>query len=140
MFNKTIIMGRLAYDPKCNDSKSGKRMCAMTIPVDTGWGENKKTQWYKVLVFGQRAEACEKYLRKGDTILAMGEISADIYDGKNGEKKVAITLMAESVTFGPKTSGTGAQTQGQPIQPISEDNPFYNPGPEVVSDFDGIPF
>lgn len=129
MFSKMMIMGRLAFDPKCSDTKSGKRMCSMSVPIDTGYGENKSTLWYKVLVFGKQAEACEKYLHKGDTVLAMGELSADLYDGKDGQKKLALTIMADTLSFGPKGSGTdaGQQGQSQPGMVNPDDNPFVNP-------------
>lgn len=137
MFNQVTIMGRLAFDPKCTDTKSGKRMCAMTIPTDTGFGDNKKTTWFNVVCFGKLAENCERYLHKGDGVLCVGEVSLNEYESK-GEKKARIEVLTGNIKFLPKSSNSNEQSQGQPIQPMSEDNPFYNPGP--VSDFDGIPF
>lgn len=130
MFSETIIVGKLAFDPEARMTKSGKQMTTMRIPVNTGSGDYKKTTWFNVTAFGKIAEACEKYLQKGDSALVRGSVELQEYESK-GEKKYSIGLIADSVTFLSKAAPKQPE-QSQP-QPSNDDNPF-------VTDYTDVPF
>ena len=134
MFSETIIVGKLAFDPTARVTKNGKQMTSMRIPVTTGYGDYKTTQWFHVTTFGKIAENCEKYLRKGDEVLCKGVVQLTEYDSKDG-KKASLSLNAESVTFLSKAGQKEGDQQStyQPTQPNNDDNPF-------VTDYTDVPF
>ena len=115
MLNKVMLIGRLGRDPELRRSQSGKAVCTFTMATDTGWGDNKKTDWHNITVFDKTAENCSKYLRKGSPAYVEGRIAYDSYE-KDGTKHTTTKIIANSVLF-IATSKAGSQA------------PFNNPQP-----------
>ncbi len=64
------ITARLARPPEMRETNSGTTICNLTLPNDTGWGDNKQTSWWTCTLFGKRAEAAGKHLDKGRWVTA----------------------------------------------------------------------
>ena len=58
--NKVIISGNLTKDMDVMVSKNGINIGKFSGAVDNGYGENKKTDFYPVILFGKRGEALQK--------------------------------------------------------------------------------
>ena len=69
------ITARLARPPEVRETNSGTTICNLTLPNDTGWGDNKTTTWWTCTLFGKRAEAAAKHLDKGQWVTVNGEPS-----------------------------------------------------------------
>jgi single-strand DNA-binding protein len=120
------ITARLARDPDSRTSAKGTVVTTLTLPVDTGWGDNKHTTWWRVSLFGARAETAAKYLIKGSWVAVSGTPSVRTYTKKDGTDGVSAELSATSMDFvGPKPERE-ASNGGQPHR--------------SVSDFDDVPF
>ena len=104
MYSKAIIMGYLGKDPESRTTKDGKSMTSFSVAVSEGYGDKKKTTWYRVTVFGRQAEACNQYLHKGNVVLVDGSLSLNEYTDKNGQNHASLDLLAGNVTFMPKQS------------------------------------
>lgn len=78
------ITARLARDPELKTSGKGTQMCTLVLPVDTGWGDNKTTTWWRATLFGRKAEVAAQYLKKGAWVSVSGPASVREYQGKNG--------------------------------------------------------
>ena len=50
--NKVIIVGRLTRDPEVRYTQTGKAVTTFSVAVDTGFGENKRTDYVPV-IFGK---------------------------------------------------------------------------------------
>ena len=72
--NKVIISGNLTKDMDVMVSKNGINIGKFSVAVDNGYGENKKTDYYPVILFGKRVEALQKYLLKGTKVIIDGQI------------------------------------------------------------------
>lgn len=98
--NKVTISGRLATDPKCNYTPTQTAILNLLIAVDrpSKQGEEKKTDFPRVTVFGKQAENCEKFLQKGSRCIVEGRLETSEYT-KNGEKRYSTIVMAERVEF-----------------------------------------
>jgi len=79
-----VLTGRLAFDPEVRQTRGGDTVCTFKVPVDTGWGERKVTTWYRVTVFGKRAETAGKHLSKGKWVSVTGEVSVETWQRKDG--------------------------------------------------------
>ena len=113
MGNVIIITGRLGKDPEQVDTKSGTPMCKFSLATDDGYGDNKKTNWHRVKVFGKTAEHCMTYLTKGRMVQVVGRIEYDKYD-KNGVTVYTTDVMANSVEFiGGKQDSAGYEPAAQ---------------------------
>ncbi|MEG2649228.1 MAG: single-stranded DNA-binding protein, partial [Anaerovoracaceae bacterium] len=67
----------------------GTPVAKFTIAVTTGFGDNKKTAFIPIVVWGKAAEAVANYTQKGSKVNVIGEIQTRTYEGKNG--KVYVT-------------------------------------------------
>lgn len=98
--NIVIVVGRLGQDPELKQTGTGKSVCNMSIATDeyAGKGQEKRTEWHKVTVWAEQAEACAKYLKKGSLVFVQGRNQTRSYE-KNGEKRYATEVVADRVQF-----------------------------------------
>ena len=67
--NKIFLAGNLVRKPVLHKNKNGKPFSFLDIATNRfslhegQW--NRRTLWHSVLVWGKKAELCEKYLEKG---------------------------------------------------------------------------
>jgi single-strand DNA-binding protein len=118
---QATIVGRLARDPELKTTNSGTSLVSVTIPVETGWGDNKLTTWWRVVMFGKRAEVVAKHLRKGKWATFTGEVSVREYTKKDGSKGASAEMKADSFSFvGNKSdsddAGNRSQSSNKPNQ------------------------
>tara|TARA_R100000654_G_scaffold53218_3_gene79331 strand:+ start:1166 stop:1543 length:378 start_codon:yes stop_codon:yes gene_type:complete len=112
------ITGRIARDPETRTTNKGTTVCKLTIPVDTGWGDNKRTTWWTVSLFGKRAETAGKYLSKGQWTCVSGKPEVRTYEKKDGTHGFSAEMVADTFDFvGPKEQdsvGNGGRAQSGP--------------------------
>jgi single-strand DNA-binding protein len=111
--NSVNIIGRVGGDIELRYTPSGKAVAQLTLAVDDGWGENKKTAWIGVTIWGATAELANKAVRKGDRLGIAGRLSQEEWDDKEtGKKQRKTKVTCESMDLlEPKRDDTG---QGQP--------------------------
>jgi len=127
-FNKAIIIGNLAKDPEIRYTASGTAVVKIVVAVNRQWksqnGEKQEeVDFLPVVVWDKMAENVDRYLSKGSSVLVEGRISVRSYEGRDGQKRYATEIMAQTVQFlGGGKSGESAR----------EDNPPDNPrtGPD----------
>lgn len=95
------LIGRLTADPEHKTATNGNTVCTFNLACDRkvrGNGD-KQTDFYRINVWGKHGDSCAKYLHKGNLIYTRGELQPRIYDAKNGEKRMALDVEADHVTF-----------------------------------------
>lgn len=93
------IVGRLARDPELRTTAKGTQVCKLTLPVDTGFGDNKTTTWWSATLFGKRAETAAKYSKKGDTVMVSGPPTVREYTKRDGDTGWCAELVASDFDF-----------------------------------------
>ena len=63
MYQKMIIAGNLGRDPEMRYMPDGTAVTSFNVAVNDGWGENKRTLWFRVSIWGKRAETAKSSLR-----------------------------------------------------------------------------
>ena len=112
--NYVAFSGNLAKAPEIRYTQSGKAVCTFTVGVNSGWGDNKRTDWLPVIAWNKTAEACANNLDKGSKVLVEGRIQTRSYDAKDGSKRYVTEFVAGEVEFlSPKKQGAQAQTAPQ---------------------------
>ena len=102
MINNAVIMGRLVADPELRTTASGNSVSSFTVAVDRSFarqGEEKQADFIDVIAWRQTAEFICKYFRKGSMIAIQGHIQTRMYEDKNGNKRKAVELIADNVSF-----------------------------------------
>ena len=85
--NKVIISGNLTKDMEVNVTKKDVLVGKFTVAVQIGYGDNSKTQFYPVILFGNRVESLQKYLLKGTKVLIDGQVDYNSIQNDDGEWK-----------------------------------------------------
>ncbi len=141
MLNCAIIMGRLTADPELRTTSNGLSVTSFSVAVDrrfTRSGEEKQTDFINVVAWRQTADFVSKYFQKGSMIAVQGSIQTRSYEDKNGNKRTAVEIVADNVSFcGSKAeSGTGGMRAAVPAA-------YQNAGSEDFSELageDDLPF
>jgi single-strand DNA-binding protein len=105
--NRVCLLGHLTRDPDVRYSSSGTPLTTLGLAVnnrikrgDGSWQEDPC--FVDVMVFGQQAEACGKYLNKGDPVLLEGRLRYRIWQDQQGQKRSKHEVIASRVQFLPK--------------------------------------
>lgn len=119
--NTHTIHGRLVRDPELTKgSEESKNRCNFTVAVDRRYGD--ETDFFDCVVFGKRAGVIDKYFSKGSEVLLTGEGQIRSYEGKDGVKRKAYSIVVADFDFcgsKVKDSATGDNWEKQ-----QEDIPF----------------
>lgn len=99
--NSVTLIGRLTKDPETRYTAGQMAVCNFTIAIDrpTKQGEEKKTDFPRITVFGKQAENCEKYLKKGRLVGIQGRLATGSYQDKNGNTVYTTDVNADRVEF-----------------------------------------
>jgi single-strand DNA-binding protein len=59
--------------------------------------QDGETMWFRVTVFGNKAEAVADQLKKGDTVIVTGALSQSTYTDREGKERVALEIKATEI-------------------------------------------
>lgn len=77
-----IVCGYVAKDAELKTTQTGKSLCRWSVSVGTRQkGEEKETIWVSCQAWHDAARAASQ-IKKGDTVLAVGKIETNKYEGK----------------------------------------------------------
>ena len=74
MYQKIILIGNLGKDPEMHFNPDGKAITGFNVATSRKYRDTTETTWFRVSVFGQQAESCAKYLKKGSRVLVEGRL------------------------------------------------------------------
>lgn len=122
MLNRVVIMGRLGRDPELRRTQSGVSVTSFSIACDRDFksqsGE-KETDWIDIVAWRNTAEFVSKYLTKGRMAIVDGRLQTREWTDKEGNKRTAVEVVAESVYFGD--SQKQAQTARAAVDVSADD-------------------
>ncbi len=125
--NKVILVGRLGETPELMRTSGGESYTHLSLATDAivGRGQQPKTDWFRVTVWGKTAESCSKYLGKGRQIYVEGRLQNRSWvDPTTGTKRYSTDIVASQVTF----LGNKGEGQARPLPQIQDDiDPFIDP-------------
>jgi len=99
MTAQVTVLGRLGRDVEFRTTQNGTAMAIGSVAVDKGFGDNKKTVWWKVIVFGKRAQNFFDFGKKGMLVAASGEFDLQEYTGKDGVQRQCPAVTASNVDW-----------------------------------------
>jgi single-strand DNA-binding protein len=73
--HKISLIGRLTKDAVHRFTADGKQVADISLAVDDGFGDNKKTLWIRASLWGERAEKLTQYLLKGTQVYIEGRLN-----------------------------------------------------------------
>lgn len=97
--NKHIIHGRLVRDPELTPRKNSDSSDRVNFTVATDRRFGDETDFFDCVLFGGGAQVIEKYFHKGSEILVIGEGQIRSYEGKDGVKRKAYSVVVSDFDF-----------------------------------------
>ncbi len=126
-FSKVMVIGNLGRDPEMRYTPNGKPVTEFSVAVthrgrdaQTGEWADQGTDWYRVSVWGDRAERAAEEYKKGNRVFVEGRFRTREYETKEGVKRTSLEISADNIiniarpsrddegSFGgPSTGGPG---------------------------------
>lgn len=113
--NKIVLTGNLTKDPDVKYTQSGKAVAMFSIAVNDGFGDNQKTYYPNIVVWGKTAETVGNNLVKGSKVGVVGKLTTRSYDNSAGQKVYVTEVVADmygGIEFlGSKKQGGSQSTE-----------------------------
>ena len=127
--NNCSLIGRLVREPDVRTTQSGTTVARFSIAIDSGFGDNKRTDFPSIVCFGKTAEICDKYLSKGSQVGVTGRLQTGSYE-KDGTKFYTTDVIADRVEFLQRAKAqednqqSNKQSEYDGFMRVDEDIPF----------------
>ncbi|MFN8630378.1 MAG: single-stranded DNA-binding protein [Chloroflexota bacterium] len=103
-FAKVFIIGNLGRDPEMRYTPNGRPVTEFSVAVShrsrdpqTNEWRDDQTDWYRVTVWGDRAERAAEQYRKGNKVFVEGRFRTREFEGKDGQKRISLEITADDV-------------------------------------------
>ena len=103
MINSVVVIGNLTRDPELRYSAQGTGVANIYIAVNRGYGDEQKTDFFRVVCFSKLAEAVAQYTNKGSLVGVQGRLQSSSYE-KDGQRHSVVEIVAQNVKFLDKKS------------------------------------
>lgn len=127
--NKWLGTGRVTREWEIRATSNGTTIARNSIAVDSGYGDNKRTDFINLTAFGKTAETLEKYGFKGQKLLIEGRIQTGSYE-KDGVKHSTTDIIVDRSEFlsfkdnNTSDKETGSKEAISGFEALTEDVPF----------------
>lgn len=85
--NKAHLMGRLGNDPVTRITQKGTKVVTFSLATQDfikSKNENETT-WHRIVLWGQAADFCSKYIKKGDAVYVDGTMKVRKFESEDGK-------------------------------------------------------
>ncbi len=125
--NRVQIIGNCGSEPEMRFTPNGTPVADFSVAVNSKYGEEETTEWFKVVVWKKLAEVCNQYLSKGRQVYVEGRLQTQKWDSDDGQTHYKTEVIASRVLFLGKREETIVSTEEagivkEEIEP--EDLPF----------------
>ena len=139
--NTVAIMGRLTRDPELRRTGSGLAVTSFSVAVERDYPNSetgkKETDFIDCVAWRQTGEFVNKWFTKGSMIVVVGKLQIRNWTDKDGNKRKAAEIIADSVYFGESkkdrdareasTASPGYYNYPYPAAPTPTPAPNYQP-------------
>lgn len=138
MLNNVNLCGRLVENPELKKTTNGTSVTAFTIAVDRDYtsGDEKQTDFIKIVAWRGTAEFVSKYFTKGKLIIINGAIQVRKYVNQNGENRYITEVIANHVYFAGDKSEKPNVNVNDELPTYASDNRYV----EEIEDMEDMPF
>lgn len=141
--NSVNLIGNLGSDPELRMTSGGQAVLTLRLATSESYldrerNRQERTEWHTVVVWGKRAEALARILRKGSKIGVQGSLRTTSWEGTDGTKRYRTDIQARQVIL----CGDGRRASNDSADNYDRGNPApaesYPPG--GYAEEDDIPF
>ena len=95
--NKVILLGNVCKDLEVTVTKKDMAIGKTTIAVNEGFGDNVKTTFVNIVVFGSRVDSLQKYLLKGAGVLVDGKLDINNVQDEDGNWNTYVSVIVNDI-------------------------------------------
>lgn len=158
--NKVMLIGNVGRDPEVrylegnNPGAQGRKVATFTLATSERFrdrsGETREnTEWHNIVAWGQPADVCERFVRKGTQLYIEGRLRTRKYTDRNGQEKYTTEINVDTLQLLGRRDSDGSsdggyqqggyQRQGgyqqsapaQPQQPAYQQPAYQQPAPSA---------
>ena len=99
--NKVILLGNVGKDPEIRALTNGGEVANLTVATSEGWkdkntGERKeKTEWHRVVVFGNLVSVVQSYVKKGSKLYIEGQLQTRKWQDQSGQDQYSTEVVLQ---------------------------------------------
>lgn len=120
------VTGALGRDAELKQTRDGQDILSFNVASTQGYGDEKRTNWWRCTLWGKRGTKIAQYLLKGVKVTVQGELLIGEYEGKP-----QFDVRVNEVEF--QSRADNASQGGQPRQQAA-------PAFADDDEFDSVPF
>jgi single-strand DNA-binding protein len=148
-FNKIIVIGNLGRDPELRYTPQGDAVCDFSIATnekkrDKAGELQDVTTWFKITLWGRKAETASKYLTKGKSVYVEGRLQIEEWTDRDGNKRFTLVVQGNDMQFiGGDNRGEDSSADSSSENSFSRSNDSEqrdSSTPAVSPTDDDIPF
>jgi single-strand DNA-binding protein len=106
-FNRGIFIGNVVDTPVTRTYGDGKSLAEFKIAINRGKNE---TLFVKTTAFAGLGGVCQKYLKRGSSVLVESRVKVAKYTDKTGAKRQAAEIVIDNMTMLGEGSNAGLNT------------------------------
>lgn len=146
--NRVILIGNVGQEPEINYTQDGKAIANFSLGMSENWTDKKtnekkqKTEWIKVVVFGNLANVVQTYVKKGSKVYIEGSLQTRKWTDKNGVEKYTTEVILQGFNSNLQLLDSRGKQEDKSIDQHSVDKGNgYQPQNEISQEQDDeIPF
>ena len=131
--NKVMLIGNVGRDPNVrylegnNPGAQGRKVATFTLATSERFrdrnGETREnTEWHNIVAWGQPADVCERFVRKGTQLYIEGKLRTRKYTDAQGQEKYTTEVNVDTLQLLGRRDGDAA--------PYPTDQPAGNYPPQ----------
>ena len=98
--SQDVKFKRVKVKRKGKDKEENMGMASFNIATNETFGpDDKRVEFHRIVMWGKRAEFCNKYLKKGSFIGITGKLRHRSFTGDDGIRRWITEIHADDVTF-----------------------------------------
>jgi single-strand DNA-binding protein len=145
--NKATLLGNVGTEPELKYLEGGIAVCSFRlatterIPGRDG-SHTDRTDWHNIVLWRQKAELAQKFLRVGAGVYIEGRIATRSWDGPDGQKRYRTEIEVDKIRLldSAPEQGGAATLKAEERKAPSEPPKHPNPNPPVEGPDDDLPF
>ena len=96
--NVAIIQGYVGADPQIR-TVGEKKVAEMSVATSRGYGDNKETDWHRVIFWEKSAEIIEKYVHRGSEVTVRGSIRYRNFINRRNEPQLVTEIIGSELSL-----------------------------------------